>query len=86
MLDSHHSSKFSSNRLVIKTITDEGLVEKNLTTVIESSLLLLCLVLISQSIETFLAYLFASIHNDAEYQVYMCAFPENAQIENNTLH
>lgn len=67
--------------LVIKTITDEGLVEKNLTTVIESSLLLLCLVLISQSIETFLAYLFASIHNDAEYQVYMCAFQKMLRLK-----
>lgn len=60
--------------LVVKMITDNGLINKNLSIIITSVILLLSLVLINQLVEVALASLFADIHNKSEYGIYSKSF------------
>ena len=60
--------------LVVKMITDDGLINQNFRVILSSVLLLLGLVLINQFIEVALASLFADIHNESEYRIYSGAF------------
>ncbi len=60
--------------LVVKMITDNGLINRNLSIIISSVVLLLSLVLINQLVQVALASLFADIHNESEYQIYSKSF------------
>ena len=60
--------------LVIKRITDDGLINRNLVIIILSVILLLGIILVNQSIEIALASLFADIHNESEYRLYYRSF------------
>lgn len=60
--------------LVVKMITDEGLIDRNFNIILSFVILLLCLVLINQFIEVTLASLFADIHNESEYRIYSHSF------------
>lgn len=60
--------------LVVKMITDEGLIARNFSIILSFVILLLCLVIINQFIEVTLASLFADIHNESEYRIYSHSF------------
>lgn len=60
--------------LVVKMITDEGLIARNFNIILSFVVLLLCLVLINQFIEVTLSSLFADIHNESEYRIYSHSF------------
>lgn len=60
--------------LVIKNITDNGLINQKMQVIIYSVSLLLVLILMSKLTDVFLSKLFADIHNESEYTIYRKAF------------
>lgn len=60
--------------LVVKSITDNGLMTQNISIILSSVIVLLVLVLINQLIEIALASLFTEIHNESEYRIYYKSF------------
>ena len=60
--------------LVVKMITDDGLINQNLSVIISSAVLLMGLVLINEFVEVTLASFFADIHNESEYRIYSMSF------------
>ena len=53
--------------LTIRSITDNGMAQKNLKVIIYSVLILLGLVLVNQFLEVLQAKLFIDIHNESEF-------------------
>lgn len=60
--------------LIIRTITDDGLVGGNLRTVVTAVLILLVVVLINQLIEIWQTSVFADIHNASTFTLFNQAF------------
>lgn len=60
--------------LIIRTITDDGLVNQNLRTVILAVLSLLAVVVVNQLIEVWQANIFADIHNASSFTLFHQAF------------
>ena len=60
--------------LVIKNITDNGMMQKNMQVIIYSVLMLLGLVLIGQVLEIIQAKIFVDIHNESNFTIFHQAF------------
>ena len=60
--------------LVIKNITDDGMMQKNMQVIIYAVLMLLGLVLVGQVLEIIQTKLFADIHNESNFKIFHQAF------------
>lgn len=60
--------------LIIRDITDKGMVNKDLQVIVYSTLLLMGLVIINQLIEILQANIFSDIHNEVSFSVWNTAF------------
>lgn len=60
--------------LVVKVITDDGLINQNITTILFAGAVLLGMVLIDQFVEVGMSSLFADIHNESELRIYSNSF------------
>lgn len=60
--------------LVIRTITDNGMLEENTSVLIKAVVVLAVLVILNQGIDLLQTRLFADIHNDSLYRIFQQAF------------
>lgn len=60
--------------LILKHITDDGLVDHNMNLIIGAVMLLLLLILIQRLTDVYMASKFADIHNQAQFNTYKIAF------------
>lgn len=60
--------------LVIKMVTDDGMLQKNTTALIRAVLILAVLVLVNQAVEMLQTCIFADVHNASFYGIFRQAF------------
>lgn len=60
--------------LVIKMVTDDGMLQKNTTALIRAVLILAVLVLVNQAVEMLQTRIFADVHNASFYGIFRQAF------------
>ena len=60
--------------LVIKNITDDGMMQKNMQVIIYSVLILLGLILVGQVLEIIQTRVFVDIHNESNFKIFHQAF------------
>ncbi len=69
--------------LVIRTITDQGMLEKNISVLIKAVAALAILVILNQGVDLLQTHLFADIHNDSFYRVFQQAFQKLLHLKKN---
>ena len=69
--------------LVIQWLTDDGMLQQNIRTILQAAVILALLVIINQSIDLWQAKLFAHIHKDTFYSIFHQAYEKLLHLKKN---
>jgi len=67
--------------LVIRSITDDGMLQQNMGVIIRSVLMLAALVLMNQAVDLWQTHIFADVHNKSYYAVFHQVFDKLMHLE-----
>lgn len=67
--------------LVIRAITDDGMLQRDMAVIARSALVLTALVIVSQAIDLWQTHIFADIHNKSYYAVFRQVFEKLLHLE-----
>ena len=67
--------------LVIRIITDEGMLRQNMTVLLQSTVVLSVFVLVNQAIDLWQTHIFTDVHNKSYYAVFHQVFEKLLHLE-----